>query len=712
MLGYPFAIGDRHHQGDAAAGDGQGRPAGRHLRPASTRATARPASSARCYESDPDVKRVVDTARGLEGLKRQWGVHAAGVIMSSEPLLDLIPIMKREQDGAIITQFDYPTCETLGLLKMDFLGLRNLTDPRRRAAQHRGQPRRSTRRPGGPHARRPADLRAAVPRRHPRASSSSTAGRCARCCGSMRPDNFEDISAVGALYRPGPMGAELAQRTTPTARTAASRSRRSTPSWPSRWPTILGDDLRPDRLPGAGHGDRAEARRLLARRGRPAAPGDGQEEEARCSTPSSSAFSAGMTANGYSDGRDQDAVGHPASRSPTTRSTRRTPRPTGWCPTGRPTSRPTTRPSTWRPCSPASRDDKDKSALYLNECRRMGIKVLPPDVNESDADFTAGRHRHPVRAVRDPQRRRQRGRLASSAARTEQGPRSPTSTTSCARSTPVVCNKKTVESLIKAGAFDSLGHPRRGLLDGARRGHRRVRRTPSATRRIGQFDLFGELTTTADGVATRHRDAAGAAGRVGQDGAARLRARDARASTCPTTRCSGSSTCSPRPADCSIASLTGSDGPRGRLASSPSAGLVSGLQRKVTKKGDVWAIATLEDLEGAIEVMFFPQTYQLFATSLAEDAVVVDQGPARPARRRAQADRDGADRCPTCPRARAARSSSRCRSRGAPRRWSSGSRRCWPPTRAPPRCTCGCSRRRAPRCCGSTTGCGSPRRRR
>ena len=54
-------------------------------------------------------------------------MHAAGVIMSSEPLIDIIPIMRREQDGAMITQFDYPTCETLGLLKMDFLGLRNLT---------------------------------------------------------------------------------------------------------------------------------------------------------------------------------------------------------------------------------------------------------------------------------------------------------------------------------------------------------------------------------------------------------------------------------------------------------------------------------------------------------------------------------------------------------------------------------------------------------
>ncbi len=93
------------------------------------------------YEANPDVKKVVDTARDLEGLKRQWGVHAAGVILSREPLLDVIPIHRRDQDGAIITQFDMGACEALGLLKMDFLGLRNLTDPRRLPCRHQEQPR-------------------------------------------------------------------------------------------------------------------------------------------------------------------------------------------------------------------------------------------------------------------------------------------------------------------------------------------------------------------------------------------------------------------------------------------------------------------------------------------------------------------------------------------------------------------------------------------
>ena len=78
-------------------------------------------------ETDAEAAKVFETARGIENLKRQWGVHAAGVIMSAEPLIDVVPLMKRQDDGAIITQFDQPPLEDLGLLKMDFLGLRNLT---------------------------------------------------------------------------------------------------------------------------------------------------------------------------------------------------------------------------------------------------------------------------------------------------------------------------------------------------------------------------------------------------------------------------------------------------------------------------------------------------------------------------------------------------------------------------------------------------------
>ena len=159
VLGYPFSMGDRITKVMPPPVMGKDVPLTKVFDPTHDRYNEGGEFRA-LYDADPEVAKVVDTAKGLEGLKRQWGVHAAGVIMSSDPLLDLIPIMKREQDGAIITQFDYPTCEALGLIKMDFLGLRNLTVLDDARGEHRGEPRRDDRARGA-HARRPEDVRAA-----------------------------------------------------------------------------------------------------------------------------------------------------------------------------------------------------------------------------------------------------------------------------------------------------------------------------------------------------------------------------------------------------------------------------------------------------------------------------------------------------------------------------------------------------------------------
>ena len=116
-------------------------------------------------DTDPDVRTIYETARGLEGLVRNAGVHACAVIMSSEPLIDAIPLWKRPQDGAIITGWDYPSCEAIGLLKMDFLGLRNLTiigDAIENIKANRGIDLDLD----ASAARRPGHLRTAGPRRH------------------------------------------------------------------------------------------------------------------------------------------------------------------------------------------------------------------------------------------------------------------------------------------------------------------------------------------------------------------------------------------------------------------------------------------------------------------------------------------------------------------------------------------------------------------
>ena len=236
-------------------------------------ATRRPASSRRCTRPRPDVAKVVDTARGLEGLKRQPGVHAAGVILCREPLLDVIPIWRREQDGAVITQFDMGACESLGLLKMDFLGLRNLTvidDCLLNISANRGQ---TVTLEDLELDDRPAyELLA---RRHSRVFQLD-GGPMRALLRSMQPDNFEDISAV--------LASTGRDRWANAHNDYADRKNGRKPVVPIH-PELaepLGDPrrhLRTDRLSGAGDGDRAEVGGLLARRRRPAAPRDGKKKK-------------------------------------------------------------------------------------------------------------------------------------------------------------------------------------------------------------------------------------------------------------------------------------------------------------------------------------------------------------------------------------------------------------------------------------------------
>ena len=229
-------------------------------------------------ETDAEAKTVFDTALGLENLKRQWGVHAAGVIMSSDPLIDIIPIMKREQDGQIVTQFDYPACESLGLIKMDFLGLRNLTiinDALDNIEANRGI--------------RPvleelelddrARLRPALARRHPRGVPARRRADAIPAAPDEARQLRRHLGADRAVPA-GPDGRELAHELRPAQEPPAgdhadpSRARRAARRDPL-------DQLRPHHLPGAGDGDRPEGRRVLARPGGHPPARDGQEEEVR-----------------------------------------------------------------------------------------------------------------------------------------------------------------------------------------------------------------------------------------------------------------------------------------------------------------------------------------------------------------------------------------------------------------------------------------------
>jgi DNA polymerase-3 subunit alpha len=615
VLGYPFSLGERMTKAMPPAVMGKDVPLSGIFDPQHPR-YKEAEEFRRLHSSDAEVARVVETARGLENLKRQWGVHAAGVIMSSEPLIDHVPIMRREQDGAIITQFDYPTCESLGLVKMDFLGLRNLTilDDALKNLELNDKP--------------PLDLEALelddkptyelLGRGDTLGVFQFDGGPMRSLLRLMRPDNFEDISAVGALYRPGPMGA--GSHTNYALRKNGQQP--ITPIHPE-----LEEPLA--EILGTTHGLIVYQEQVMAIAQKVAGYTLGKADLLRRAMGKKKrevldaefvGFESGMKENGYSDVAIKTLwdilvpfsdyafnKAHSAAYGLVSYWT---------------AYLKANYPGEYMAAVLTSvRDDKDKSALYLNECRRLSIKVLPPDVNESAANFTpvGDDIRFGLTAIRNVganvvvavvAAREQKGRFASFTDFLEKVP-------------AVVCNKRTVESLVKAGAFDSLGRSRRALLS---RHEEAVDAVLDVKRNeaIGQFDLFAGLGGDGDG---------GTSGLVVDitdlpefDKRERLAfEREMLGLYVSDHPLFGVEHILARDADCSIASLTGDDSrPEGSTVTI--AGMISGLQRKVTRNGNPWAIATVEDLDGAIEVLFFPQSYQTVSHVLAEDLVVVIKG--------------------------------------------------------------------------------------
>jgi DNA polymerase-3 subunit alpha len=614
VLGYPFAMGERVTKVMPPPVMGKDVPLNKIFDPTHDRYKEGGEFRA-LYEADVEVKKVVDQAKGLEGLKRQWGVHAAGVIMSSDPLLDLIPIMKREQDGAIITQFDYPTCEHLGLIKMDFLGLRNLTvldDAVRNIAANRAEQIVLE--------ELPLDNQPTyelLARGDTLGVFQLDGGPLRALLRSMRPDNFEDISAVIALYRPGPMGAnshnEYADRK--TGRKPVVPIHRELEEALAE---LLGDTYGliiyqeqvmaiAQQVAGYSLGAADLLRRAMSKKKKSEL--DAQYEK----------FSGGMAEKGYSAGAIKTLwdillpfsdyafnKAHSAAYGLIAYWT---------------AYLKANYPAEYMAALLTSvRDDKDKSAIYLAECRRMGIKVLPPCVNSSDADFTpTGTDiRFGLTAIRNVG-----ANVVGSivATRTAKGAFADVGEF-LKKVDAVVCNKRTIEGLIKGGAFDSLGHSRRGLINVYEAAVDAVLDTKRAEA-IGQFDLFGSMGDTVespvdDVFAVRVPDGE-------WDKKVLLQfEREMLGLYVSDHPLFGLEHILAGAADVTIAAAQ-TEG-AGEPQTITLAGILSSVNRRVTKAGAPWAQAVLEDLEGSIEVMFFPATYAQVALNIAEDAIVAIKG--------------------------------------------------------------------------------------
>jgi len=616
VLGFPYSVGDQITKAMPPDVMGKGIPLSgifdkehkRYNEAGEVRAL---------YDQNPDVKKVIDTARGIEGLIRQTGVHAAGVIMSAEPIIDHIPLMRRPTDGVIITQFDYPTCETLGLLKMDFLGLRNLTildDAVKNIQLNHGTE---------------LDL-LALPLDDPAAyellARGDTLGVFQLDGGPMRsllrlmkPDNFEDISAVLALYRPGPMGVE--SHTNYALR--KNKLQDITPIHP-QLEEPLREILEPTYglivyqeqvqraaqiLAGYSLGQADLLRRAMGKKKKEILDKefipfrDGCREHGYSDEAIQAVWDVLVPFAGYAFNKAHSAAYGLVSY---------------WT-------------AYLKAHFPAEYmgglltsvgDDKDKMAMYLAECRRMGIQVLPPDVNQSAGPFTpVGKDiRFGLAAVRNVGHN-----VVEAIARCRKEKSDYQDFYDfLSKVDAVVCNKKTIESLIKAGAFDSMGHTRKGLLAvhaEAIDAYADVKRNEAA----GQFDLFGAFADTGMGGSS----ATVAMPPIG-DGEWDKRdklafEREMLGLYVSDHPLAGLEQLLANAADTSIAALNEEGSvPDGQIVTL--AGILTGVQRRITKQGRAWASATLEDLAGGVETLFFPNTYEVIGQYIAEDAIVVVKG--------------------------------------------------------------------------------------
>ncbi|MFH8252357.1 DNA polymerase III subunit alpha [Microbacterium sp. B2969] len=613
VLGFPFSMGERLTKAMPPAVMGKDMPLSGMYD--SQHPRFKEASEFRALiDTDPEAKTVFDRALGLEGLKRQWGVHAAGVIMSSEPLLDIIPIMRREQDGQIVTQFDYPSCETLGLIKMDFLGLRNLTiisDALDNIRMNRGEE---------------LDLEhLALDDReaYELLTRGDTLGVFQLDGGPMRsllrlmkPDNFEDVSAVIALYRPGPMGANshinYALR--------KNGQQEVTPIHPE-----LEESLKDildisygliiyqeqvmaiaQKVAGFSLGQADILRRAMGKKKKSEL--DKQYE----------GFSGGMKERGFGDGAVKalwDILlpfsdyafnkAHSAAYGLVSYWT---------------AYLKAHYPAEYMAALLTSvGDSKDKMAVYLNECRRMGIRVLPPDVGESIRYFAAVGEdiRFGLGAVRNVGANVVDGIVAARKEASYVGFHD-----FLTKVPAHVANKRTIESLIKAGAFDSLGSTRRALME-----------------------IHEDATEQA--VLDKRREANGEVGfdfdsLWGDDEPQQTQKVPERPEWTKKDKLAferemlglyvsdhplaGLEIPLAKHASLSIHDLLSSetieDGEQVTVA-----GLVTSVQHRVAKSsGNPYGMITVEDFNGEVTVMFMGKTYTEFASMLQADSILVVRG--------------------------------------------------------------------------------------
>ena len=608
VLGFPPVVGDRLCKMYPPAVMGRDYPIEDALRLSPDLAAA--------YEKEPEAKEIVETARALEGLRREDSVHAAGVVIGDAPLVNYLPLKlskdSRDDSKKVVTQFDMNGVEALGLLKMDFLGLRNLSIIDNTLQHLRA---RGVELDIDHVALDDPDTYAMLQRAETTGVFQMESAGMRQLIKLLEPDRFEDLMALVALYRPGPLNnglhTEYAER---------KHGRRKVTYPHQDLEPILKDTygvmIYQEQvmqvavvLAGFTMGEADTLRKAMGKK------------QLHVLMPFKEKFIAGAVAKGYEERLAADMFelivpfadyGFNASHA---------------CAYGM-VAYQTAYLMAHHPVEYMSavltsvKDDKDGKPFYLYACRGMGIDVLPPDVNGSEMDFAPapgsepdGRSaiRYGLSAVRNVgegavqqiiEARRAEGAFTSF-------------TDFCRKVEPGVLTKRVLESLILAGAFDSLGYARRALLEQQERvsGPVLAERKAEAA---GQFSLFGAV----DG---------GDAGEVDEsvlegpefDKRELLRQEKEMLGQFVTdhplleVRETLAAQASHDVAD--LEQL--GDGDLVTIG-----GIVGAVARKYTKRGEPYAQFRLEGLAGGVEVVAFPSVYDAVPWLIETDRIVLVKG--------------------------------------------------------------------------------------
>jgi DNA polymerase-3 subunit alpha len=571
------------------------------------------------YDDDPDARRVIAVARGLEGLRRQDGIHAAAVVITREPLTEYLPVQRKPEPGTpiedapIVTQYEMHAVEDLGLLKMDFLGLRNLDVMEIAldliAASTGTRPNVDELPLDDP---KTFDL---LRRADTIGVFQLEGGPMRSLLKAMRPTTFEDVSAVLALYRPGPMAqnwhTEYAERKNGRKPVSYDHPDLEEILAPTFGLMIYQEQLMRVSQKLAGY-TLEEADNLRKATGKKIRALIAKER---------SKFVDGCVRNGHSKefaeayfDKIEPFADYSFNKSHTVGYGYITYQ-TAWLKANYPVQY-------LAALLTSVKTNLDKAAVYLNECRLLDIPVLVPDVNASQSDFSCefddhgrGAIRFGLSAVRNV------GEGVAGLLIEEREANGPFADFHdfCARVDPAVLNKRTVESLINGGAFDALGHPRKGLLlvfeQIVETALRRRRERDAGT--MSLFDLGG--TGGHEPVFDDRLPVP----EVEFGKSERLRAEKEMLGLYVSDHpLMGAERALRRHAECTIAELAELDDGALRTV----VGVVTGLQRKYTKRGDLMATFVLEDLAAAIEVMVFPKTMLAYGELLAPDAIVAVKG--------------------------------------------------------------------------------------